>query len=73
MGGVFHPMTMLPKVVQNISLFNPMFYLVNGIRYSMTGMSDTPATLCAVISLALALGFFFFTVHLFKIGYKLRT
>lgn len=73
LGGVFHPMAMLPKVVQNISLFNPMFYLVNGVRYSMTGISDTPVTLCALISLVLAMGFFFFTVHLFKIGYKLRT
>lgn len=73
LGGVFHPMAMLPKVVQNISLLNPMFYLVNGVRYSMTGIADTPVTLCALTSLLLAIGFFFFTVHLFKIGYKLRS
>lgn len=73
LGGVFHPMAMLPKLVQNISLFNPMFYLVNGIRYSVTGISDTPAAPCALISLVITLAFFFFTVHLFKIGYKLRT
>jgi len=72
MGGVFHPMNMLPPVIQKISHFNPMFYLVNGIRYSMTGNSDTPILLCAGLSLILAAGFFFFTVYLFKIGYKIR-
>jgi ABC-2 type transport system permease protein len=73
MGGVFHPITMLPKAIQKFSQFNPMFYMVNGIRYSMTGMSDTSVWLCAGLVFILALGFFFFTVYLFKIGYKLRT
>lgn len=73
MGGVFHPMSMLPKFVRNISHFNPMFYLVNGIRYSVAGTSDTSVVVCAVLSLILAAAFFFFTVYLFRIGYKLRT
>jgi ABC-2 type transport system permease protein len=73
MGGVFHPMAMLPDIIQNISQFNPMFYLVSGIRYSVTGMGDAPIGLCAVFSLLLAATSFFFTVYLFKIGYKLRT
>lgn len=73
LGGVFHPIEMLPKMIQNISQFNPMFYLVNGIRYSVTGVSDAPILFCAFLSFVLAVGFFFFTVYLFKIGYKLRT
>ena len=73
MGGVFHPISMLPRFIQKASHFNPMFYLVNGIRYSVTGVADAPILLCAVISMVMALGFFSFTVYLFKIGYKLRT
>jgi len=73
MGGVFHPMAMLPSIVQKISQFNPMFYLVNGIRYSMTGITDASIWMCAGTSLILALCFFLVTVYLFKIGYKLRT
>lgn len=73
MGGVFHPMSMLPPMVQIISHFNPMFYLVQGVRYSVTGVSDVPVIFCAGVSLVMALTFFFFTVYLFKIGYKLRT
>ena len=73
MGGVFHPMEMLPNIVQRISVFNPFFYLVNGVRYSVTGISDTPVFICATISGILSISFFFLTVYLFKIGYKLRT
>lgn len=73
MGGVFHPMDMLPPIIQKISQFNPMFYLVNGIRYSMTGISDASITLCAFLSFLFAISFFFSTVYLFKIGYKIRT
>ena len=73
MGGVFHPMEMLPDIVQKISQFNPMFYLVNGMRYSVTGTSDTSIGLCALLSFLFAGSFFFFTVYLFKIGYKIRT
>jgi len=73
MGGVFHPMEMLPAIIQKISQFNPMFYLVNGMRYSMTGITDTSIGFCALLSFLLAGSFFFFTVYLFKIGYKIRT
>jgi ABC-2 type transport system permease protein len=73
MGGVFHPMSMLPDIVRHISKFNPMYYLVDGMRYSVTGVSDSSILVCALISLVLALGTFFATVYMFRIGYKLRT
>ncbi len=73
LGGVFHPISMLPPIVETISRFNPMFYLVQGIRYSVTGMSDVSVLTCAILVFVLAGIFFYFTVFLFKIGYKLRT
>ena len=73
LGGVFHPISMLPDIVQKIAVFNPMFYLVNGIRYSMTGITDISILYCMVISGVIAVTAFFITVHLFRIGYKLRT
>ncbi len=73
MGGVFHPIEILPRSIQIISVFNPMYYLVNGMRYSMTGMTEVPLAQCVVFSFFMALLFFFVTVYLFKIGYKLRT
>jgi len=73
LGGVFHPVSMLPKTVQMISKFNPMFYLVDGVRCSVTGISQTPVLLSAGVSFLMAFILFYLTVFLFKVGYKLRT
>lgn len=73
LGGVFHPVQMLPYTIRMASKFNAMYYLIQGIRYSMTGVSPTPILLCAAVSLIWALLAFYLTVYLFKIGYKLRT
>ncbi len=73
LGGVFYPVAILPKIVHLITAFNPMFYLVNGMRYSVTGVSDVSVLTCIAFSFLMALFFFFVTVYLFRIGYKLRT
>lgn len=73
LGGVFHPIHLLPVLVQSISKFNPMFYLVSGIRYSITGITSASVVISALVAGILALLFFFTTVFLFKKGYKLRT
>ncbi len=73
LGGVFHPLSMLPTPLQIISHFNPMYYLICGIRWSMTGSSDTSLPICVGVAFFLASLFFIATVYLFKIGYKLRS
>ncbi len=73
LGGIFHPMSMLPKPVLILSQFNPMSYLVSGIRYSMTGIAEMPVATAGAVTLGMAALFFIATVYLFKIGYKLRT
>ena len=73
LGGVFHPIGVLPKYFQVLTAFNPMYYFVNGMRYSINGVSDIPILICMVFVAAVAAVAFFFTVHLFRIGYKLRT
>lgn len=73
LGGVFHPTALLPKPLVVLTHFNPMYYLISGIRYSMTGLTDVSAAVCAAVSFAMAGLFFLATVYLFKVGYKLRT
>ena len=73
LGGVFHPLSMLPAPLQILSHFNPLYYLISGIRFSMTNMTDTPLSICASVSFILASVFFIATVYLFRIGYKLRS
>ena len=73
LGGVFHPVQILPKTFQVLTVFNPMYYFVNGMRYSIAGVSEIPVVVSAAFSLGVALCAFYLTVHLFRIGYKLRT
>jgi ABC-2 type transport system permease protein len=71
-GGVFHSVTMLPGILQKISYWNPLFYMVNGMRYGMLGSSDLPIGRCFVVVFCLFFILFSFTVFLFRTGFKLR-
>jgi ABC-2 type transport system permease protein len=72
-GGVFTSIQFLPPLVQRISLFNPMFHMIDAFRYSYTGRGDVPLGVSlgvvfglAVLSLVIAFG-------MMSRGYKLRT
>jgi len=41
-GGVFNPVSMLPDWARQLSLANPMFYMVNAFRYALLGVTDMP-------------------------------
>ena len=71
-GGVFHSVEMLPKTLQALTAFNPIFYMVNGMRYGVLGTSDVPIAQCLIVVFCLFLVLFSFTVFLFKTGFKLR-
>ena len=71
-GGVFHSIKLLPEIFQKISLINPLFYMIDGFRYSMIGVSDGNVFVSMAVVFVLALVTFSFAVYLFKIGYKLK-
>lgn len=71
-GGVFHSTEMLPEKLQMVSAYNPMFYMINGLRYSFLGVSDAPVTNCLMVVAAVFVILFSITVTLFRSGYKLR-
>ncbi|HEX7624640.1 MAG TPA: ABC transporter permease, partial [Anaeromyxobacteraceae bacterium] len=41
LGGVFYSAHMLPPALRRFTLVNPVFYMVDGVRYGMLGFSDT--------------------------------
>ena len=51
LGGVFYTLEKLPLFWQKISLFNPLLYFINGVRYSILGASDVSITASVCISL----------------------
>ena len=42
LGGIFFDLDTLSPFWQKVSVFNPLLYFVNGIRYSFLGVSDVP-------------------------------
>ncbi|WP_347260390.1 ABC transporter permease [Rudaea sp.] len=72
LGGAFYSITMLPPLWQKISLFNPIVYLISGMRWSFYGKADVDVA----VSLAAILGFLALCLAIvawiFRTGYKLR-
>jgi ABC-2 type transport system permease protein len=72
LGGTFYSINMLPPLWQNISLFNPVVYLVSGFRWSFYGVSDVNVA----ISLGMTLMFLALCLTgvwwVFKTGYRLK-
>jgi|TARA_B100001142_G_scaffold147620_1_gene148532 ABC-2 type transport system permease protein len=56
LGGVFYSINILPDLWRNISMANPMLYVVNTFREGMLGVSDVS------IPFALAMIVFFIVV-----------
>ena len=72
LGGVFYSVEMLPPGFRRFTLANPIFYMVDGVRYGMLGVSDaspwTGAALLGALA-ALAMGAAYL---LLRSGYQLR-
>ena len=73
LGGSFYSTDMLPSFWQTVSLFNPVLYLVSGLRWSFYEISDVNvwASLGSVMLFLLIC--FGIVVWIFKTGYKLRS
>lgn len=50
LGGVFFSVKNFSPFWKTASLFNPIFYMINGTRYSFLGLSDVPVLICLGVS-----------------------
>jgi ABC-2 type transport system permease protein len=57
---------------QELSHANPIFYMVNAMRYGFLGSSDVSAVLCFGITAAFALAMLAWAQWLFTTGHKLK-
>ena len=72
LSGVFYSVGSLPPVWQQVSHFNPFFYMIDGFRHGFFGVSDvSPWFSLAVVtaSLTMVCGL---CLHLLRTGYKIR-
>jgi ABC-2 type transport system permease protein len=73
LGGTFYSISMLPQPWRTIVLFNPIVYLVNGLRWSFYGASDVDIRLSAGLMLLFMLACVAVIAWIFRTGYRLRT
>ena len=73
LGGAFYSSSMLPTNLQFLVHLNPIYYAVDGIRYSLTGYHETSILFGVSVLLAIAVVFMIFAVYIFKTGWKLRS
>jgi ABC-2 type transport system permease protein len=50
LGGVFYSVNMLPGIWQNISMGNPILYMVNAFRYGLLGVTDVDIHMTFIIT-----------------------
>jgi ABC-2 type transport system permease protein len=72
-GGVFYSVHVLPSPWEELSHFNPIFYLVNGVRYGFLGQSDVSVWLSLGVTAALAIPAYAWAQHLFTTGKRLKS
>ena len=72
LGGVFYSVRELPAPWNTVSLFNPMVYMVDGVRYGLLGRSIFSPTLGGGILLGVAVVATGATYAALRSGYKLR-
>jgi len=72
LGGVFYSIKMLPEFWQNISLVNPILYMVNAFHYGILGVSDIDVSKAFIIIIAFIVVLFYFALRLLRIGVGLK-
>lgn len=71
LGGVFYSIHMLPPFWQKLSLANPIFYLVDALRWCVLGKGDIPFHFSLIFILSVSAITYWICLTLFKNGYKL--
>lgn len=72
LGGSFYSIRMLPPLWQDLTLLNPVVYLVSGFRWSFYGVSDVSVWVSIAMTLAFLAACLVIVGWIFRTGYRLR-
>jgi ABC-2 type transport system permease protein len=72
LGGIFYTISVLPEFWQNVSLVNPILYMVNAFRYGILGASDISIVTSYIIILIFIVALFTFSLYLLEKGHGIR-
>ncbi len=72
LGGVFYSIKMLPEIWQQVSLANPILYMVNAFHYGILGVSDIKVANAFIIIIAFIVVLYYFALRLLRLGVGLK-
>jgi len=72
LGGVFYSATLLPQPFETLTHFNPIFYMINLVRYGFVGFTEVSIALSLLALTAATAALFLVNLRLFTTGYRLR-
>jgi ABC-2 type transport system permease protein len=72
LGGVFYSIDSLPSPWQEVSHANPIFYLINAVRYGFLGTADVSVALSLLVTAAMASVTVAWSAWLFATGRRLK-
>ena len=72
LGGIFYSIKMLPEWAQTLSFINPIYYMINGIRYTILGVSDSPVSISYTMAIILTISFTISYILLMQSGKKIK-
>ena len=73
LGGVFYSVAMLPPFWQNVSLVNPILYMVNAFRYGLLGVTDVHLGVAYLAICGFIAALFAFALYLLNRGQGIRS
>lgn len=72
LSGTFYKISVLPELFQNISFWNPMFYMIDGFRYGFTGEHEGDLVKGALMLAVLNIVLFLAVLKILKSGWRLK-
>lgn len=73
LAGTFYSLSMLPLFWREVSLWNPLLYMINGFRYGLIGMTDVSVVIAYAILVTLVVILSGTVWYLFYSGRGVRT
>ncbi|MCI5112020.1 MAG: ABC transporter permease [Marivita sp.] len=72
LSGTFYSVEALPPIMYDITHANPIFYLIDGVRWGIIGVSDSSPALGAVIAVGSTVAINLLAWSFFQRGYRLK-
>jgi len=72
LGGAFYSLSMLPEPWQTMSLFNPVVYLISGLRWAFYGAADVHIAVSTAMTLGFMVVCLAVVAWVFHTGHRIR-